>query len=96
MATLCYCEIDRKSSPRPPSSSHLTGGAGGRVSFVVVPAGGNLVVTSLHRQRFARKSRDFMNLYLDPTVTCGNVYAKRKLRKLRKQHRHPWAGKQYD
>ena len=30
MGTLCYCEIDRKSSPRPPSSSHLTGGAGGR------------------------------------------------------------------
>ena len=29
-AALCYCEIDRKSSPRPPSSSHLTGGAGGR------------------------------------------------------------------
>ena len=31
-AALCYCEIDRKSSPRPPSSSHLTGGAGGRAA----------------------------------------------------------------
>ena len=31
-AALCCCEIDRKSSPRPPSSSHLTGGAGGRAA----------------------------------------------------------------
>ena len=31
-AALCYCGIDRRSSPRPPSSSHLTGGAGGRAA----------------------------------------------------------------
>ena len=31
-AALCYCEIDQRSSPRPPSSSHLTGGAGGRAA----------------------------------------------------------------
>ena len=31
-ATLCCCEIDRRTSPRPPSSSHLTGGAGGRAA----------------------------------------------------------------